>query len=148
MGTFFTILHVIAAVFIVGPMAILPHLAMRSLRLGDADQVLSLARSTFIFTLLSIVVSVLGFGIIPFAPEYLGDLEITTPWVLISIILWLIALFLNWFAVVNPLRTAGEHLKDPSSSNPGKAEYGRIAASAGVVSLLLIVVVVLMVWKP
>lgn len=147
MGTFFTILHVVAAVFIVGPMAILPHTGLRALREGRGEQVASIARSTFVFTLLSIIVSILGFGIIPFIPAEYGT-SITTPWVLISIILWLIALFLNWFAVVNPMRTAAEHLLDESSSDPGKSEYGRIAMAAGVVSLLLIVVVVLMVWKP
>ena len=39
METLFAVLHVVSAVFIVGPMAILPMTAMRALRAGNAGQV-------------------------------------------------------------------------------------------------------------
>jgi len=76
-------LHVVGAVFIVGPMAILPMTAMRAVRAGQGAQVAVLARSTFVFTLLSLVVALLGFGVVGVSTH---GTTISTPWVLISII--------------------------------------------------------------
>ena len=58
METLFATLHVVAAVFVVGPMAILPMTAMRAIRAGQGQQVDVLARSTFVFSLLSLMVVV------------------------------------------------------------------------------------------
>ncbi|MGI8434918.1 MAG: DUF2269 family protein [Nocardioidaceae bacterium] len=141
METILNVLHVLGAVFLVGPMAVLPMSAMRAIRTGDRSQVATLARSTNVFSLASLVVVVLGFGLLGMSdPKY--DLSITTPWVLISLIAYLVALALNLLVVVPALRHAGEE-------EPGSADgYLRVAMGSGVVSVLLIVVVVLMVAKP
>lgn len=146
METVLNVLHVLTAVFIVGPMAVLPMTAMRAVRAGDGAQVQVLARSTFIFGLASILVVVLGFGVMGMSKH---PISITTPWILISLILWIVALALTLLAVVPALRSAGEHLAsaDPAS-RLGGADYKRIAIASGVTTLLLIVVVVLMVAKP
>ena len=62
MGTLLNILHVVTAVFIVGPMAILPMTGMRAIRAGNAGQVLTLAKSTFVLSLASLAVVIFGFG--------------------------------------------------------------------------------------
>jgi uncharacterized membrane protein len=94
MHTLLDVLHVVAAVFLVGPLAILPMTAMRALRAGQGSAVASLARSTWIFALASLLVVVFGFGVMGTSdPQY--KLTIGTPWIWISIVLYLIALALT-----------------------------------------------------
>ena len=59
--------YFVTSVFIVGPMAILPMTAMRALRAGQAGPVLSLAKSTAIFSYASLLVVVFGFGVMGMA---------------------------------------------------------------------------------
>ena len=138
-------LHVVAAVFIIGPMAILPMTAMRAVRAGQGGQVAVLAQSTFVFSLLSLLVAVLGFGVLGLNEE--GTI-VSTPWVLISIILYVAAVALNLFAVVPALRSAAEHMLDPVTQDLQRPDYRRIAIGSGVVTLLLVVITVLMAWHP
>lgn len=147
MNTFLVILHVVAAVFIVGPMAILPQTAMRAVRAKQGKMVQVLARSTMLFTLVSLVVAVLGFGALATADDR-ENLSITTPWVLISLIAYILAFALSLVAVVPALRSAAEHLLNPATEDLQTPDYRRIAMGSGVVALLLLVVVVLMVWQP
>lgn len=138
-------LHVVAAVFIVGPMAILPMTAMRAVRSGQGGQVAVLAQSTFVFSLLSLLVAVLGFGVLGLNEE---GTTISTPWVLSSIILYVVALALNLIAVVPALRSAAEHLQDSATQELQKPDYRRITIGSGVVTVLLVVITVLMAWHP
>jgi uncharacterized membrane protein len=142
MDTLFSVLHVVSAVFFVGPMAILPMTAMRAVRAGNADQVSVLAKSTNLTSLLSLLVIVFGFGAMSLADEKY-HLSITTPWILWSLILYAVALGLTLFLVVPTMRRAADALRDGTASR-----YPAIAAGSGVATLLLVAVVVLMVWKP
>lgn len=157
MDTLFAVLHVVGAVFIIGPMAILPMTAMRAVRAGNAAQVGTLAKSTNLFALLSLIVFVLGFALVGMAdPKY--HLSVGTPWVLWSVILYVVALGLTLFLVVPTMRRASEALEAPVAAAADgsadaavafpKAGYPAIAAGSGIASLLLVAVVVLMVWKP
>ncbi|GAB3519933.1 DUF2269 family protein [Arthrobacter monumenti] len=149
MEILFSILHVVTAVFLIGPMAILPMTAMRALRAKSGGQVASLAKSTSTFSLLSLIVVFFGFAIMGMSG---GALSITTPWILISILVYGIALMLNLFVVVPTMRRAAEELPIGYGGLPAGGEkpmgYGRIAATSGMSAVLLAVVVVLMVWKP
>lgn len=160
MYTVMNVLHVVTAVFLVGPMAILPMSALRLVRAGNGMAVERVAKSTLVFSLSSLLVFVFGFGLIEAAPDA-WDLSLATPWVLISIILYFVALALSLFAVVPALRSVAEHLsvlgqgaaETPSDDVGGEAavarnDYRRIAITSGVVSLLLLAVVVLMVVRP
>jgi uncharacterized membrane protein len=104
----------------------------------------TLARSTFVFSLLSLLVVVFGFGVMGLADER-SHLSFATPWILWSLILYAIALVLNLLVVVPAMRTAAEGLERGEAARAG---YGRIAGASGVATLLLVAVVVLMVWKP
>ncbi|WP_291048485.1 DUF2269 family protein [Herbiconiux sp.] len=155
METLISILHVVGAVFIVGPMAILPMSALRAARSGNGHQVATLARSTAVFSYLSLIVFLLGFALVGLAdPKY--DLSITTPWVLASIVLYLIAVAVSLLVVVPALRRAA---KDGDASTAATSDGGSagtvavagrsaITAGSGAVAVLLVVVVILMVWKP
>lgn len=143
MNTVLGILHVVCAVFIVGPMAILPMTAMRSVRAGEAGQVASLAKSTNLFSLLSLLVIIFGFGVMGMSdPKY--HISFASTWIWLSIVLYVIALALSLFLVVPTMRKASADLKDGAA----KGGYGAIAAGSGIAALCLLVVVVLMVWKP
>lgn len=154
MDTLITILHVVTAVFIVGPMAILPMTAMRAIRTGTSKQVGSLAKSTTIFTWLSLLTVVFGFGLVSLADPKWG-LTFTTGWVLWSIILYVLAFALTLFVVAPAMKRAAEALGEHESGTtvapddaPARSGYPAIAAGSGIASLLLVAVTVLMVWKP
>jgi uncharacterized membrane protein len=150
MSKMLIVLHVVGSVFIVGPMAILPMSAMRVLRAGSASQLATLAKSTNLLSLLSLIVAVLGFGVMG---ANRPDLTLTTPWILTSVILYFVAALLSLFLVVPAMRRAARRLEissSPQGASPQGEDtgYAAIAAGSGVVSLLLVVVVVLMVWQP
>jgi uncharacterized membrane protein len=172
MGTLLNILHVVTAVFIVGPMAILPMTGLRAIRAGNAEQVLTLARLTFVLSLASLAVVIFGFGAMGLADERF-NLSVTTPWILISIVLYVIALIVSLAMVVPFMRRAGHRLQEahtPTGGVSGDAavktatagsnsaalqptgsamsEYSLVAMSSGISAVLLLVVVILMVWKP
>ena len=147
MDTVISILHVATAVFIVGPMAILPMTGLRALRSGSAAQVRTLAKSTTIFAWLSLVTFVLGFGAMGMAPKKY-DLSFTTPWILWSIILYAIAFVLTAFVAAPQMQRAADRLDEAPAGGAVAGGYGGIAASNGIAALLLVAVVVLMVWKP
>ena len=145
METLLAVLHVTAAVFIIGPMAVLPMTGLRAIRAGSPSQVAGVARSTYIASWLSLVVALIGFALVAFVdPE--DKLTYGTPWLLASIILYAIAVTVS-LSLVAPLMTrAGRHLADAATGED--TGYGRVAASSGLVTLLLVAVVVLMVWRP
>lgn len=143
MQTLFSVLHVTAAVFIIGPMAVLPMLGMRSLRLGNSAQVATLARSTALVGWLSLIVAVLGFGLVSFVDSE-DKLTYTTPWLLASIILYSIAVTITLSGVAPLMKRASQRLADGKLA----MEYRSIAALSGLSALLLVAVVVLMVWRP
>lgn len=142
-----SVLHVVTAVFIIGPMAILPMTGMRAMRAGDGGQVATLAKSTFVISLLSLLVVVFGFGVMGMSDPK-DALSMGTPWILWSIILYLVALALSLGVVVPALRKASAELLAGGSGAAKPAGYSRVAMSSGLGALLLVAVVVLMVWKP
>ncbi|KGJ71743.1 conjugal transfer protein TrbL [Cryobacterium roopkundense] len=145
MDTLINTLHIVAAVFIVGPMAILPMTAMRLVRAGQSGPVAVLAKSVSIFSLLSLLVAVLGFGALS-----MGGYVFAATWVWLSIVLYAIALAINLFLVVPALQSAAEELtaREGAGVATKVAAYSRIAMGSGIAALLLVAVVVLMVWRP
>ncbi|MBN9170971.1 MAG: DUF2269 family protein, partial [Microbacterium sp.] len=75
-------------------------------------------------------------------------LSFTTPWILWSIILYVIAFVLSVFVAVPQMNKAADRLDQAPEGGAAAAGYGGIAASNGIAALLLVAVVVLMVWKP
>jgi uncharacterized membrane protein len=140
-----TAIHVAAAVFIIGPMAILPHTSLRPLRNGDAGQARSLAKSVKLFTLLSLITFVFGFAAMGSEPKKY-DITFGDTWVWLSIVLYVIAFALSYWVVVPNMRKAADEAEAGAKGKPNS--YGAIAGSAGATTLLLVVVVVLMVWRP
>ena len=120
MATLMNILHVVTAVFIVGPMAVLPMTGMRAIRAGNAGQVLTLAKSTFVLSLASLAVVIFGFGAMATGPARF-NLSITTPWILISIVLYVIALIVSLAVVVPIMRAPGTGCRKPARTAQPRA---------------------------
>ena len=174
-------LHVLAAVFLIGPMAITPMMGMRAIRRHDARGVHEAARTTTLYTLLSLIVAALGFVVVSVGSK---KWAFSDAWIIISITLYVIALVLV-VVVVSPGLTHAARLLDGSTQAPATplaetdplpgstptptdpepagtdtatidvesrrkldATYGRVAASSGAVSLLLVIVVIFMVVRP
>lgn len=179
MTKFVLTLHVLAAVFLIGPMAIAPMMGMRAIRRHDARGAHEAARTTTLYTLLSLVVAALGFVLIAVGNDKwsFGD-----AWITISVTLYVIALLLG-IGVVAPGLTGAARLLDASTTVPATplttsdtaagtdagltepagtdtatidvehrrkidAAYGRVAASSGIVALLLVIIVIFMVVRP
>lgn len=175
-------LHVLAAVFLIGPMAIAPMLGLRAIRRHDARGVHEAARTTTLYTLLSLIVTGLGFLAVAVGSDRWA---FSDAWIVISITLYVIALLLG-IGVVAPGLTGAARLLDGSTPTPATplappstpadssldaptlpepagtdtatidvearrkldASYGRIAASSGIVALLLMIIVIFMVVRP
>jgi uncharacterized membrane protein len=149
MNTIFFVIHVALAVFIVGPMSVLPMTALRAIRMGHSQTVKTLGASTRIYTLLSILVALVGFAVVGTTSKE-DAFRVSTPWILASIIIYLVALAISLFVVVPSLRGAGEAMSAaPADAIAAGAPFrARVAAGSGIVSVLLLVIVVLMVWQP
>jgi uncharacterized membrane protein len=152
MDTLFNVLHVVSAVFIIGPMAILPMTAMRAARAGNGSQVQSLARATSTFTLLSLIVFVLGFAVLGMSDPK-DHFSFASGWIIGSIVLYVLALGINLFVTVPAMKRVAAGVSEASGSDGAvpsgrPAGYGAIAGGSGLASLLLVAVVVLMVWRP
>jgi hypothetical protein len=113
------------------------------MRAGNASQVSSLARSTAVVGWLSLIVALLGFALVPFV-DPADKLTYTTPWLLTSIILYSVAVTMSLSGVAPLMKRAGAKI----TAGTAVIEYGLIAMLSGIVSLLLVAVVVLMVWRP
>ncbi len=140
-----TLLHVLGAVFIVGPMAILPMVGLSALRKGSYPMALNIARTTRWLTYLSLVVALAGFGLIPMM-DPADNLSVTTPWILASIVIYLIAFVLSAIVVVPRLFRAAEAAVP--TDGEGATRYPALAMGSGITAILLVMVVVLMVWRP
>ncbi|MFM6973533.1 MAG: DUF2269 family protein [Agromyces sp.] len=139
----FPILHIALAVFVIGPMAILPHTGLSALRRGDAGTVRAIERSTTVVSFISLLVFMLGFAALGVADKSEGW-SFSSGWIMWSIVLYVVALGLTLFMVLPNLRKGAERLEAGDTTGG----YGAIAASNGITTLLLILVVVLMTWKP
>ena len=141
MSDLIELLHVAGAVFVIGPMATLPMLALRAIRTGDGTQTRLLARSSLGFGIAAVVVAALGFGALATADSDRGW-SLTTPWILLSVIAVTVACAVHLGVVVPALYGAS------GARGAGSFSYALVATTSGLVAILMVVVVVLMVVRP
>src|ERR1700712_3895675 len=101
-------LHLVAAVFAIGPLVHAATTASRGLRLADADAIRTSSRMCRIYTIASVLVVVLGIGLMsstsPYTHQKVGDFGDT--WIWLSLLLWLVAAAVTYFVVVPTLDRA------------------------------------------
>jgi hypothetical protein len=141
-------LHLLTAVFAIGPLVGAATTAARGLRGNDATATESAARTLTIYSYASVLVIIFGFGLLSSKTPYgdhgtpgdFGDL-----WVWVSVVLWIAALAITLGLVVPALRKATAAI---GAKSDVASLTARVSAGGGVVALLFAVIVFLMVYRP
>jgi uncharacterized membrane protein len=134
-------LHLLFAIFAVGPLVGAATTAARGVRGSDGPAVAAAARTVRIYGYVSILVPVFGMGLV--RPKW--DAKFSYPWVWVSALLYLVALALTLAVLAPALAKAGKAIADGSATRPLVA---RVGAAGGLIGLLFAVIVFLMVFKP
>jgi uncharacterized membrane protein len=170
---FLVTLHVLAAVLLIGPFALAAFSGHRAIRRHDADDTRDAARFMARFGLGSLLVALLGFAALGSSDRY----SFRTPWVIISITLYVVAMGLATGYTVPALRKAAKLLEEgviepplPTPAVEGEEEpkpatlaatagdlalkqrldsvAGRVIGSGAIVLLLIAAITILMVTRP
>ncbi|HET6876452.1 MAG TPA: hypothetical protein VFH38_02885 [Jatrophihabitans sp.] len=141
-------LHLLFAIFAIGPLVHAATTAARGVRTGDGSATAASARTLRIYAGASLIVVAIGLGLMsakdPDAPgKHVGAFG--QLWIWLSVILWAAAMaaVLGWLAPT--LDQATERIKREDSV---VSLTGRIAAAGGVVALIFAGIVFLMVYQP
>jgi uncharacterized membrane protein len=135
------VLHLLFAIFAVGPLVAAATTAGRGVRQGDAKATASSARTVRIYSYVSFVVVILGFGL----AQKKWHAQLSDLWVWLSIVLWAVATALVLALLAPALDRATRQITD---GQPVQSLVGRVAAVGGIVGLIFAAIVVLMVYKP
>jgi hypothetical protein len=138
-------LHLLFAIFAVGPLIHAASTAARGVRHGDAKATAGSARTARIYAYASVLVIVFGFGLMSSKEHGHQVAKLTDTWIWLSALLWLIAVALV-LAVVAPTLDKATALIGKQES--ALALTGRVAAAGGVVGVIFAAVVFVMVYQP
>jgi uncharacterized membrane protein len=134
-------LHVLFAIFAIGPLVHAATTAARGVKAADGGAVANAARTVKIYGYGSLLVVVFGFALVQ--PKYQYSFGDT--WIWLSLVLYVLALGLVIGLLLPSLNGAATAL---TGGVPAPSLTARIAASGGVTALLFAVIVGLMVFKP
>lgn len=142
--------HLLFAVFAIGPLVHAATTAGRGIRKGDGAATATASRMLRIYAYASVLVVIAGMGLMsakyPSGPHKgqhagaIGDL-----WIWLSLVLWVVAVALVLGVVVPTLDKATASIARQDSV---VALTGRVAAAGGVIGVVFAVIVVLMVYRP
>jgi len=140
-------LHLLAAIFAVGPLVGVATTASRALRTSDAAAATSAARMVRLYSYVSVVVVILGMGLMSQkedgSPQRVA--EIGDTWIWLSLVLWACAMAVALGMLAPALTKAAAEI---GGSGSARTLVGRAAASGGVIGLLYAAIVLLMVYQP
>ena len=137
--------HLVLVVFGVGPLVHAATTAARGVRHGDGAATASAARMLRIYAYVSVLVVIVGFGLMSQEPygEKIADFADT--WIWLSVLLWVLAMGVVLGVLVPALSRVTALIQ---AENSVVTQTGRVAAAGGVVALIFLVIVVLMVYQP
>jgi uncharacterized membrane protein len=138
---FLLALHVLTAIFAIGPLVHAATTAGRSVRQGDAAATAASARMARLYGYASVLVVVLGLSLV--RPKWHAEFGDT--WVWLSLVLWVAAIALVLALIVPSLDQATEKIKAGEAADSLTA---RVAAAGGVVGLIFAGIVFLMIYRP
>src|ERR671927_1314322 len=138
---FVLVLHIAAAVFLIGPLTFVTSITPRLIRQGESGEaVLRWAhRGTPIYGLATLLVGVLGVALVR------GKITFNQFWVAAALTLFVVALALVFTIIERDQRAAIRH-REAGEDAPVQA--GRILATSAVVALIWLVILFLMVYQP
>lgn len=119
--------HILAVVIAFGPLFLYPTL-------HRAGQSQTIARLHLMMALPALVlVWVFGMGLVGMSDD---AVEMTETWIVLSLIGWVLAMVVSWFLI------------RPALTDRSATARSRLSAGIGITHLLLLVIVILMVFKP
>lgn len=147
--------HLIAAIFLVGPAVAGAMSAPAAIRSGKVAAVALITRLVTVYSIGSIIVAVLGLAMVR-GKDSGGGFAFSDTWIIASIVLYVIALVVTLAVLIPALRAAGTALGAAATDAAGtdargavaKPLIGRVAGSGGIIALLYLAIVVLMVYRP
>lgn len=142
---FLLALHLVFAVFIVGPLVWAATTAGRGVRTGDGKATAASARVLRIYSYASVLVIGVGFGLMSQKEDGRKLAEFKDTWIWVSLLLWALAIAIVLLLIVPTLNRATKLIEAEDSVVTLTA---RVAAAGGIVGLLFIAIVVLMAYKP
>lgn len=134
-------LHLLFAIFAIGPLVHAATTASRGVRDGDAKATAASARMVRIYSYASLLVVVFGFGMV----QKKFHAQFSDTWVWLSIALWVVAIGLVLALLVPALEKAGTEIE---AGQPVQSLVGRVSAVGGIVALIFAGIVFLMVYQP
>lgn len=138
-------IHLVLAVFAIGPLVHAATTAARGIRTGDATATASSARVLRIYSYASVLVIAAGFALMSQKVGGQQVAEFGDTWVWLSLVLWLVAMALVLAVTAPALTKAGNQ---SGAAQPGASLTGRVAGSGGLVAVIFVVIVVLMTYRP
>lgn len=148
---FLLAVHLVLAVFVVGPLVWAATTAGRGVRKGDGTATASSARVLTIYAYVSALVVIAGMALMSQKPESMVAgggkhiAEFGDTWIWLSLVLWAIAVAITLGVIVPTLKKATKLIEAQDSV---VTLTGRVAAAGGVVGLIFVAIVVLMAYKP
>ena len=141
-------LHLLAAIFAVGPLVGAATTASRALRTPDAAAATSAARMIRLYSYVSAVVVILGMGLMSQKAPWDSSEEVAKigdTWIWLSLLLWVAAMAVSLGLLVPSLTKAAAEI---GAGRGVGSLTGRAAAGGGVVGLTYAAIVLLMVYQP
>ena len=141
-------LHLLFAIFAVGPLVHAATTAGRGVRRGDGAATASAARMLRIYAYASVLVVIAGMALMSMDdPDHKGQKigEFSQTWIWLSLLLWLVAVAVV-LAVIVPTLTKVTAMIGTQQSVV--TQTGRVAAAGGLVGVIFAVIVFLMVYQP
>lgn len=140
-------LHLLTAIFAIGPLVGAATTAAKSLRTGDANGAAGAARTLTIYAYASVLVVIFGLGLMSATDPDTGTkvADFSELWIWLSVLLWVVAVALTLGLVTPALEKASATLKEGGSADALKA---RVAAGGGIIGLIFAAIVFIMIYKP
>ena len=141
-------LHLLFAIFAIGPLVHAATTAGRGVRTGNGAATASSARMLRVYSYTSVLVVIAGMALMSMddpddKTRKIGEFSQT--WIWLSVVLWLAAIAIVLAVIVPTLNKATALIQQQGSVVTLTA---RVAASGGVVGLIFAVIVFLMVYQP
>ena len=138
-------LHLLTAIFAIGPLVHAATTASRGVRTGDAPAVASAARMLRIYSIASVLVVIFGFALMSSKRHGQTVADFSDPYIWISLVLWVVAMGVIHGVMARELERVGAKLAAQESVTTFTA---KVAAAGGLVGVIFAVIVFLMVYQP
>jgi hypothetical protein len=141
-------LHLLFAIFAIGPLVHAAKTAARGVRRPDAELTAASARLLRIYSYASVLVVLAGLGLMSMNdPDEKGQKigEFSQTWIWLSLVLWLAAMGVVHALLVPDLKKATERI---TAEQPIATLNGRLTIAGSLIGVIFTVIVFLMVYQP